>query len=61
MREHSSARKEVSGISSGWALPEASVVLHALEQRGPELTQFDQVVYTATVTVTFDVMTADKK
>ena len=61
MRERSYARKEVSGISSGWALPEASVVLHALEQSGPELTQFDQVVYTATVTVTFYVVTADKK
>jgi len=61
VRRRSYAGKDVSGISSALTAPETSVVLHALEQREPDLSQFDQVVYTATVTVTFDVVKEDKK
>jgi len=56
MRHRSYAGKEVSGISSSLTTPDASVVLHALEQREANLSQFDLVVYAATVTVTFDVV-----
>jgi uncharacterized protein YggE len=37
------------------SIEEAAVVIHALEQRGPDVSQFDQVVYKANVTVTFEV------
>jgi len=37
---------------------ESAVVLHALEHRGPDVSQFDQVVYKAAVTVTFEVFGA---
>lgn len=60
-RRRSYAGKDVSGISSALTAPETSLVLHALEQREPDLSQFDQVVYTATVTVSFDVVKEDKK
>ncbi len=62
-RRRSYAGKEVSGISSLLPPAETTLVLHALAQREPEpdLSQFDQVVYTATVTVIFDVMTEVKK
>jgi uncharacterized protein YggE len=40
---------------------ESAVVLHALEQRGPDVSQFDQVVYKANVTVTFEVFSAQEE
>jgi len=52
--------KEVSGIASAYSAPDTSVVLHALMQREPDLSQFDQIVYQAKVTVTFDVVKADR-
>lgn len=55
------AGKEVSGISSTQTSPGSRVILHALEQREPDISQLDQVVYRATVTVTFDVVKEGKK
>lgn len=53
--------KEVSGISSALTSPESPMILHALQQREPDISQFDQVVYRATVTVAYDVVKEDKR
>ncbi len=55
-RRGSSYGKDVSGFSSVLSNPELSVMMHTLASQEPDISQFDQVVYTATVTVTFDVV-----
>jgi uncharacterized protein YggE len=50
--------KNVLSIGSALNNPELSVVLHALEQVEPDISQFDQVLYRAVVPVTFDVIPA---
>lgn len=54
------AGKNVSGLSL--PPPDGKLVLHALAAHGPEqdISQFDQVVYKAAVTVTFDVVPRDR-
>jgi len=42
-----------SGILSN---PELSVVLHALEQRAPEVSQFEELLYKVGLIVTFDIL-----
>jgi len=49
-----------SGTESIVETLESAVVLHALEQRGPDVSQFDHVVYKARVTVTFKVFSAEE-
>jgi len=60
-RRRAYGQKEVSGLTSVLTNPESTMVLHALEQREPDVSQFDQVVYSATVSVTFDVVTETRK
>ena len=54
------AGKEMSGLSQALDSSEVTMTLHALAQSEPDISQFDQVVYTATVTVTFDVFNREK-
>lgn len=60
LRRHT-VGKEVSGMAQALSSPELGAVIHALEQAPPDLSQFDQVVYRATVDVTFDVFPEDRK
>ncbi len=55
------AGMEVSGTSSVLTDPELGLVVHALAQREPDISQFDQVLYRAAVSVTFDVVREEKK
>ena len=48
--------RNVASISSVLTNPELSVVLHALEQRGPEISQFEELLYKVGIVVTFDVL-----
>lgn len=58
-RPRSRAVKEVSGMS---LVPEEEVLRrHAFSERRLDISQFDQVVYTATVSVVFDVIVKDGK
>lgn len=43
-------------LSSGLTNPELTLTLHALEQREPELSQFEELLYKVGIVVTFDVL-----
>ena len=55
--DYGSAYLSRSGILSN---PECSVVLHALEQRAPEVSQFEEVLFKVRIVVTFDVLPQPK-
>lgn len=55
------AGKNMSGLSQVLDSSEMTMAFHALKQMEPDISQFDQVVYTATVTVTFDVFNPERK
>jgi uncharacterized protein YggE len=48
--------KAPMSVSSVLTNPELSVVLHALEQRGPEINQFEELLFKVGIVVTFDVL-----
>ena len=51
---------DASGIASAGEESKSIVTMHALEEKGPDISQFDQVFYRAEISVTYDVIRQDK-